>query len=426
MNMARCCAVAASVLVALELVAGGVGHADTVLLKSGGVLHGKARREDDRVIVDFGAPGRIMLRAGAVLAIREDEKNDFERPEEGALVPIADRKPVVVTLKTGTDHYGAGRYIGWRIPSDDERVVLLELPGGGRMRLLAESVESVEEVTDEEEIAPAVAPGAEAISTTHLVTLRNGRKLVGNLLPGGDDEPVKLELGSLGVMVLRRADVASVEEQAGTYRLPPPAEATPPAAPVTEGVSPEQLEAIRRQLRREIIQELLEGVIEEKIERKIDDAVGQARRDLEVESLAAGLSPDRIVELEYYAQELQRQRSINRVWAERQLKRVGPVALPFISPLVDHPLWLTRRAVQRLVRDSGDVRGTPLAIEALDDEDVFVRQIAGETVRATFGPRAAYRAEASRREIQRAQARLRVAWKDIQRQLLLESVASKL
>ena len=77
-----------------------------------------------------------------------------------------------------------------------------------------------------------------------------------------------------------------------------------------------------------------------------------------------------------YISELSRQRSQNRVRAEAALKRLGPVTLPYLEKAARHPFALTRRAIIRIVAETGGPDGADLLRAALSDKDPWVKKIA--------------------------------------------------
>ena len=77
-----------------------------------------------------------------------------------------------------------------------------------------------------------------------------------------------------------------------------------------------------------------------------------------------------------YISELSRQRSQNRVRAEASLKRLGPVTLPYLEKAARHPFALTRRAIIRIVAETGGPDGADLLRAALSDKDPWVKKIA--------------------------------------------------
>lgn len=94
----------------------------------------------------------------------------------------------------------------------------------------------------------------------------------------------------------------------------------------------------------------------------------------------APIDPKLEAEIRRYVSELSRQRSQNRVRAEAALKRLGPVTLPYLEKAVRHPFALTRRAIIRIVAESGGPEGEKLLRAALKDEDSWVRRLAREAL----------------------------------------------
>ena len=81
-----------------------------------------------------------------------------------------------------------------------------------------------------------------------------------------------------------------------------------------------------------------------------------------------------------YISELSRQRSQNRVRAEAALKHLGPVTLPYLEKAARHPFELTRRAIIRIVAETGGPDGADLLRAALSDKDPWVKKIAREAL----------------------------------------------
>ena len=401
----------------LAILSGGrpISYADTVILKNGSSIHGSATTLNGQVTVDFGKAGRISFPESTVVKIIEDELNDFD-PNGGAATPMpaAATKPVVVTLKKGRDIFGRGVYRGRVLPSQDDRTLRLRLPGGGTLKINRDTIDKIEDDADAARPTPAVAPGQRVIPTTHLVTLTNGRKIRGNLVETPETESLKIELGQLGTLMFRRHLVASVEPVAGTYELPAPAAEDPPPPPPT-------LEELKEQLREEILQDLLRTLIDDRIDRALDDG----RATLGMRDITEGLDNETILEIQHHVYELGRQRTRNRTRAENALRRFGARALPYLQAAAIHPFELTRRAVQRLVRDIGDLRGVPYAIDALTDRDLFVRRHAHEALRSIIGPGIAYdpAAPASRRRA--AQRRYRHLSQDVQRKYVARAAETR-
>ncbi|MBN1443837.1 MAG: HEAT repeat domain-containing protein [Planctomycetes bacterium] len=418
------CAAVLVVLVAIG-IGGPTGHADSIVLRNQSTIHGKARKEAGKIIIQFGSTGEMAIPEEQVLKIIKNDLDDFElRAEEGDILPAADTAAVVVTMKADMDPLGVGRYIGWEGPSDDDSIFVLRLPGGGILRLPRECIESVEVVERRSEVRPAVESPDGAIRTTHVVHLVDGRKILGNVVEDIAGQPLKVEIGDLGILLIRRGRIEKIEEKEGSYA---------PAAPAASVGAPDEpkpipqadLEKLKKQLKQEILRELLEGILDEKVDKKIEEAIGEGKRELSMESAAESLTTERIEEIQHLVYEIGRHRSRNRVRAEAALADIGPAVLPFLKQAATHPFELTRRAVQRIVRDIGDIRGAPYAIGALTDTDAFVREIAAEALRSLLGLPVAYSPSAPAAQRQAAQARYREVWDEIQREHLRDAVAQR-
>ena len=125
--------------------------------------------------------------------------------------------------------------------------------------------------------------------------------------------------------------------------------------------------------------------------------------------------------MENFVAELGRQRNTNRVRAENALRGFGHHALPFVAKAASHPFELTRRAAQRIIRDAKDVRGAPLAIEALTDQDYFVRVHAHEALQGILHEaKISYNAKAGVKQLQAAQSAYRTFWLELRRAFAAE------
>ncbi len=407
--------------------------ADTIYLKNGGVIHGKIAQDPelkDTSRVTFSNGGYLLLKNGDVRKSVTNDLGTFKnRDEEGLPVPAAlpTGKLTRVTLKKAkTDFYGAASYIGWPKDSGDDETVLLALPGGGELRIPTANIESQREISEREAgLVPAVEPAAGPIKTTHKVTLKNDRIVLGNLEATKDDEPIKIRVGELGVLRFDRGEVEAVEAKEGTIVTPPPSE--DPVTPTTPKVEiPAALiEELKAKLRREIIHELLEGIIDGKVDAKLDAAIENAQKGGNLRLPIDALPADSILEAQYHVRELCRQRTRNRVRAESHLKTYGPGVIAYLEPAASHPLALTRRAVQRIIRDVGDYRGAPLAIDSLDDQDEFVRSLAHEALKKLFKTNIKYNAKGSEASRLAAQKEFRSAWLDLVKLEARETLASR-
>ena len=415
-----------SIPLAMAVCQSGAARADTVYLKNGNAIEGQVtdnRSTSGEVVIGIGENGMMMLRAGEVDRIEAGAPaatapSRAAAKDAAAPAPAMERGRVSVTAPAGADWYGDRVYEGVLLPESTDKMIVLEIPGPGKV-FIARTPETVVKQLEGAEARPmpAAAGNESEIRTTHRISLKNGRKISGTLVPTSESEPLKLRVGNLGEMRIPRSDVAEkgIEEVQGSIKLPQPAEAEP-AAPAAGGAPPAQpgaqggaqpqapgtpvdREAMKREIRAEIIRELLDAMIEEKMGTSLESAILEP-----AESRIPALTNDEIFEIRDAVTDLGRQRSRNRVRAENTLKMMGPATLPFLAEPAKHPFELTRRAVQRIVRDIGDPAGAPLAIAALNDPDEFVRAHAAEALARILPSEIAYDATAD--EPERLAARL--------------------
>ena len=370
----------------------GAIHADTVYLKNGYRIHGKVDRDassDTEYVVRIGDSGLIRLRRDRVERV-EANGLDTVAPDSpaAAAVPAAgvgemvtvilrnstffnDRVQALQSVPTPTglptpdededfaeDRPRArGGISGVRVPTTDEKVVL-RVPGAGTIRLPHELIERVEPYRPPSGDLAPVAAREGVIPTTHLVHLKNGRRLQGNVVPGEASAPLILELGSLGRVFIDRSTIEKTEPLRLEYKLPPP----PPleTEPPTIGPLP-----------------------------------AETKTAVQPEVEISDVSPQLRVEILRHLYELTRQRNQNRVRAESSLRRLGAAAIPYLDMVRDHPFNLTRRAAMRLVRDARSMEGLPFAIDAMTDPDFFVRQHASEVLDLLSEVDVSYRPNAS-------------------------------
>lgn len=394
----------------------GLACADSVLLKNGRRLNGKVvdnRQTTGDVLVEIADPagskvGTVTLHSAQV------EKIDMGEPQD-----TAEKSLVRVKLSKGIEQYGTGEIEGVLSPESDDKTIVLETAGGGTVRI--PRGEKVEVVKVDAAPAPAPAPTEGTIKTTHEVRLLNGGKLSGTLVPTPDTEPLKLRIGSMGTMTIPRSKIApdGVKEVEGTIVLP---RETPAPAPVEPGTLPDDA---RTKLKEEIKAEILRELLDEMIERKLDATLGAGQQADTLpfgHDLQTGLTNDEILEIQDAVRELSRQRTQNRVRAERHLKNMGPAVLPYLEAVAGHPFELTRRAVQRIVRDLGDPRGASIAIEALNDPDDFVRSLARDALEVLLPSDIAYDPTASEKRRGMAQNEYRLLWDELLMAQARESV----
>jgi sRNA-binding regulator protein Hfq len=385
--------------------------ADTVHLKNGRQIEGRItdnRQTSGEVIVEIGTVGRVILRASEV-----------DKVQKGEVGEVLQRERVAVKIPGG-EYYNltTSTVEGALSAKSDETAVVLDVADGLEVRIPRGNGVEVKKIETAAEPKPAAAiveeGGKKKIRTTHAVYLKNGRKLQGSLVPTAETEPVKLDIGAMGRMTIARDKIATdgIKAEPGAIDIPeePQAPAAPPAGQpqaTPQPAAPQTQEEMRRQMREEILRELLDQMIEEKVgaaaagERAAIDAIESARPRLEPEQVAA---------IQQAVSELGRQRNQNRVRAERQLVAMGADVLPYLEEAVAHPFELTRRAVQRIVRDIGNLRGAPIAIDALTDTDGFVRALAHEALVKILPSTIAYRADAAPAARLRAQAEYQHLW----------------
>lgn len=383
------------------LLAPGALRSDTVHLKNGYRINGKVDSQassDTEYVVRIGDSGLIRLARDRVDRIEQNSLDTVSSESPGAsAVPAAGGEMVTVTLRDSTffgsrlhkerpgpvppglvageaDPRARGGISGIRVPTTDQKHYVLRIPGAGTLRLPRELIEREEPYRPPSGDLAPVAAREGVIPTTHLVYLKNGKRLQGNIVPGEQSAPLILELGSLGRLFIDRSTIAKIEAVRGEYKLPPPAPAEPQ---VPVGPPPAQ---------------------ESRKEEKATEAQPEVGM-LEV-------SPEERAQIMMLLYELTRQRSQNRVRAENALRRLGAKAIPFLDLVRDHPFNLTRRAVMRLVRDARSMEGLPFAIDAMTDPDSFVREHASEALDVLTDGDVSFQPNASPAARRRAQKQL--------------------
>jgi HEAT repeat protein len=134
-----------------------------------------------------------------------------------------------------------------------------------------------------------------------------------------------------------------------------------------------------------------------------EEAATAAEHGETVDDVFAWLGLDGKVEpqlearIQELASELERERSQNRVRAERHLRSIGKPAIPYLVPLTKSPGDLTRIAVMKLFYSFGDERVVESCIEALFDRNEYVRDYAAKTLRRITGQNFGYSPSASPR-----------------------------
>jgi hypothetical protein len=416
--------------------------ADSVYLKNGARIDGKVtdnRTTSGKVVVTINETGFVTLRAGEVDRI---EMGGGEAAAPAAVagddaakaVRAMEKQRVAVTTANG-DYYGNRTYEGTLSPESNEKTIVLEVPGPGKVYIPAGAKTVVTRMTAEEEAAmpkPAAATTeSREIPTTYKIHLTNGETLMGDLIPTSDAEPVKLRVGRWGFTAIPRDKIApnGIEKADGMIRLPeepkapaPGAEGAPPSAQQGEPMPPGAREELKREIRSELLREMLDQMIDEKLQ-QLYPAPPLQGAALEEDGDEEPLENDTILAIQDAVVELGRQRSTNRTRAERFLSEdAGSAALPYLVLPARHPFALTRRSVQRILRAIGDVRGAPLSIAALSDPDEFVRQLAHEALETLLPSSIAYDASGDAGQIREAQAQYQTLFDDTVRSHVRESV----
>lgn len=391
-------------------VAAARAHAETVVLKNGSRIEGTVldeRADKGRVVVEFQGMGRVYLRAAEVDRIeRAAEAGAKTASLQGAEGGASTGDFVAVTLPAKRDVLGAGTYYGVLSAESTAETIVLEIPGAGKIKI--QNVPGIAIRRSDAMVAglrpPAGAPAERTIRTTHVVHLANGRKIAGTLVETPASEPVRLDVGAKGYVLIPRAAIGpeGIEAREGAIELGPEPEAAPPARE-GGGREDESVEKMKESLRREILEELIDRILEEHLGARVEGASATCGSEV-------ALSVEEIQWIEQNLYELTRWRTRNRVRAERHLRAVGSAVLPYLERIVAHPFWLTRRAVQRIVRDLGDVRGAPLAIRSLNDEDYYVRAIAHEALKALLPSDIFYNPSGPERQRLAAMAEYRELW----------------
>jgi hypothetical protein len=355
---------------------------DTVHLKSGFKIDGKVSEsptDRDKLIIEINSTGRLTIPKSQVEAVVQNARTGIapEKPaEEGQAAPLIVPNMVAVTLKKGQGYYGVGSLYGVKSPKSNDRVLILSIPALGEVQLPQEAVERIEPVAPVGMGAPApAAAGPRTVRTTHRVKLLNGAVIPGTLVPSRPEEPLTLDVGSLGRLYLPRDRVVDISAFPGEMKIPEPEEeAAPPAAPAQK----EETEPTAK----------------------------------ETAAAPMMVSPELKQEIQDNLLDLTRWRSRNRVNAERRLVSLGPVVIPFLVQVSRDPFELTRRAVARIIRDIGHPSAIPIAIDLLMDEDNFVRETAAEGLRSITGIDLGYQPYASHESRYKAQQRWRQWWEE--------------
>jgi hypothetical protein len=122
------------------------------------------------------------------------------------------------------------------------------------------------------------------------------------------------------------------------------------------------------------------------------------------------IDPELKKRIEGLVDDLQRQKTRNRVQAERHLEAIGQPTIPFLVPIARSQNELTRIAVMRLFHSFGDQQVIQSAIEGLLDENEYVRDFANKALKRITGEDFGFLASASPRRREVAQKKWADWW----------------
>lgn len=131
------------------------------------------------------------------------------------------------------------------------------------------------------------------------------------------------------------------------------------------------------------------------------------------------IDPELKKRIEALVADLQRQKTRNRVQAERHLEAIGQPAIPYLIPIAKNPSDLTRVAVMRLFHSFGDQQVLEPAIEGLLDDNEYVRDLAHKALKRISGEDFGYQPNASPRRREAAQRKW-AEWWESEKKLLAE------
>ena len=132
-----------------------------------------------------------------------------------------------------------------------------------------------------------------------------------------------------------------------------------------------------------------------------EDSAAPEKEPLSVsEEKPEKIDPKLKARIEGLVTDLERKNRRWRVRAERGLKAIGRPAIPFLLPLSESQLDLTRVATFRLFYQFGDESVVDVSIAALSDVNEYVRDYANKTLIRITGKDFGYRAQATPRRRQ--------------------------
>jgi len=242
------------------------------------------------------------------------------------------------------------------------------------------------------------------------VYLRNGNFIDGTV-ERRDADGIELQVGTCGKLEIATADVLRVEknERRGSDTATSVAGLRP-----DDGGSAARAERRRREFRRRLQAPVPSFRAEE------DDQGGESDEDVESDEdgdFYEAIAPELKEKIESLVADLQRQRTRDRVRAERHLKSIGVPAVPFLLELSTHESGRVRVAVYRHFHRFGDDRVIGACVHALGDENEFVRDYANRALERITGEDFDFRPLASKSRRVEAATTWSQWWKKEQRDL---------
>jgi hypothetical protein len=154
-------------------------------------------------------------------------------------------------------------------------------------------------------------------------------------------------------------------------------------------------------------------------EKADSEDAGDGKKADDAPAGAHDLDPALVKRIQELIEDLQRQRSRNRVQAERHLEAIGVPSIPYLIPIAKSENELTRGAVMRLFASFGDQQVLDASIAALLDDSEAVRYAANKALKRITGEDFGYQSSASPRRRESAQRKW-AEWWEKEKALLAE------
>ncbi|MBN1442765.1 MAG: HEAT repeat domain-containing protein [Planctomycetes bacterium] len=262
-----------------------------------------------------------------------------------------------------------------------------------------------------------ILAGATGLARADTVYLKNGSWIDG-IVKTRSSSAIQVEIGEIGRIEIPLEDVYEIEKNSRTgSTLSVPVEGRKLGVEVKSGKAATPSDASQpvatlRSLPAAASGEEMSTAPADKEPRAGDQPAGSV-----VDEAAQDIDPSLKKRIEQLVEDLCRQKSKYRVRAERQLKAVGPAAIPFLQPLASHESDLVRVAVFKLFFAMGDEDVIDPSIEALTDSNEYVRDFAHKALQRITEEDFGYRpfANPSRRE--QGKRKWRRWWDEEQKQM---------